>query len=519
MRPSALLLLSFGVLSCTAGGCGSGSVRGTADVKVSGRAKMLDQTAIAQKCDEAAKGHERPFIVEWDATDLASFEAKASSDTVFVRYTGCKIEVVDRCSDKTIPGRFGTYGPPKWTSGTVQGFDIETEGELYAKLPLGAASLSGKIAAGESLHLKYFVSGVALDSRDALSRADLAAVPGCKEATHFVSSYNLGAFELESSSHVDGEAEASGVGMSAGGKGKRRESQVGHGGDLKSCTSSTLTACRVPIRLVLRKIDDADAPTVATGPTPPAGPAIGAPPPGSVPTAAELQEKALVQEQAQKAYTSALDKLQHGDGEGCLKDFDRAVKLNPAVIDTFGAKLSHARCLMRAGKCEAGGTEYRAALVEQDSKKLKPDDELDKETRNAANRECPSSTAKNDADFVERASREMFSLTYDAEQQKAKPVDAKTCKAKYDALYAKIAKLDKKNPEESRARQTGIGALDRGADCVAAAGKCSDGEPLYVEAYKLKLPNFTGVEKTAKDSWATRVKFKDKDKFLKGCKQ
>lgn len=514
MRISALCLFTLPIL---AAGCGAGTVKGSADVKVTGRAKMLDATAVAQKCDEAAKGHERPFVVEWDATDLASFEAKAASDTVFVKYTGCKIEVLDRCSDKAYPGRFGTYGPPQWTSGTVQGFDIETEGELYAKLPLGAASLSGKIAAGETLHLKYFVSGVALDSRDAITRADLAAVPGCKEATHYVSSYNLGAFELESTSHVDGEAEASGFGASAGGKAKHKESQVGHGGDLKSCTTNNLNACRVPIRLVLRKVDDADAPAIATGPT---APPPGTPPPGpgSAPTLAEIKEKQLVIEQASAAYQAAIVKLNQGDGEGCLKDFDRALKLNPSAFDNHGAKMTHARCMMRAGKCDQGSAEYRGVLVEQDPKKIKSDEELDKDTRHAANRECPSATAKNDADFVERASREMFSLTWDGEQQKAKPTDAKTCKAKYDAIYAKVVKLDKKNPDESHARQTGIGALDRGAECVASAGKCSDGEPLYVEAYKLKLSGFSGIEKTAKESWATRVKFKDKDKFLQGCK-
>lgn len=515
MRPTAFLLFTLPVL---AAGCGAGSVKGAGDVKVTGRAGMLDATAVAKKCDEAAKGHERPFVVEWDATDLASFEAKAASDTVLVKYTGCKIEVLDRCSDKAYPGRFGTYGPPQWTSGTIQGFDVQNEGELYAKLPLGAATLSGKIAAGETLHLKYFVSGVAVASRDALTRADLSGVPGCKEATHFVSSYNLGAFELESSAHVDGEAEATAFGAGAGGKAKHKESQLGHGGDIKSCTTNNLNACRVPIRLVLRPIDDAGAPTIAAAGAPPATPPTSTPS-GAAPTMAEWKEKQLVVEQANAAYNAAIAKLALGDGEGCLKDFDRALKLNPSAYDNFGAKMTHARCLMRAGKCDLGSVEYRGMLVEQDPKKIKSDEELDKDTREAANRECPSSTAKNDADFVERASREMFAMTYDPLQQKTKPTDAKTCKAKYDAIFAKVGKLDRKNLDESRARQSGISALDRGAECVATAGKCSDGEPLYVEAYKLKLPGMSGVDSIAKGAWATRVKLKANDPFLQGCKQ
>src|SRR5262249_18309923 len=118
-----------------------------------GREGMLSTTAVAQKCREAAKGHDRPFVVEWDATDLATFEAKAARDTVFVRYDGCNLEVVDGCADAVSPGRFGAYGTPQFTSGTTQGFDVKNQGELYAKLPLGAASLSGKVAAGETLHL------------------------------------------------------------------------------------------------------------------------------------------------------------------------------------------------------------------------------------------------------------------------------------------------------------------------------------------------------------------------------
>lgn len=499
------------VLSLLLSACGGVSAKGNVNVAVKGEAKMLDSTAVARKCDEAAKGHERPFVVEWDATDLASFEAKAARDTVFVKYTGCNIEVLDRCSDNSIAGRYGTYGQPQWTSGTVQGFDIKSEGELYAKLPLGAVSLSGKIAAGESLHLKYYVSGVAISSRDMVYKNDLAAINGCKPATHFVWSYNLGAFELESSQKMSAEAEASGFGAGAGGKSKNESSHLAHGGDIKSCTSNNLMQCRVPIRLVLRKLEDAaDAPAVAT--------AAAAPPAaGSYPTAAEINEKIATQEGASGAYSSALKKLEAGDGEGCLKDFDRVMKLKPDMLDNYGAKLSRARCMMRAGKCDQGMKDARAAYAEQDLKKIKTDEDLDKEARHIGNRECPSSTAKNDIDFVERAAREMHELTMESGTGKYKPMDAKSCKAKYDAIFAKVTKMDKKDHDASRARQQGISALDTGAACVARAGKCADGEPLYVESYKLKLSGMTGVDKIAKESWATRIKLNDKQ--LAGCKQ
>jgi len=512
MKFGRLTLFSLFLLPVAA--CGAGSVKGSADVKVTGQAAMLDATAVAQKCGEAAKGHDRPFVVEWDATDLASFEARAQRETVFVKYTGCKIEVLDSCGDAGFVGKFGTYGPPQWTSGTVQGFDVKTEGELYAKLPLGAASLSGKIAAGEALHLKYFVSGVAMASRAAIYRNDLAPYKGCKDATHFVWSYNLGAFELESSSHVEGEAKASAFGGEAGGKGSKQQSQLGHGGDIKSCTTQNMLQCRVPIRLVLRKIEEGgEAPMVAGGPTPTAPPAST----GAAPTMAEVNEMIKVQQEASAAYQSAINKLNQNDGEGCLKDFDRVMKLKPDMLDNYGAKYTRARCLMRAGKCDEGTKDMRAVLAAQDVKKIESEEELDKKARDTANRECPSSTAKNDVDFVIRAAREFHAMTWDHELKKAKLVDLKTCKAKYDDIYKRVVKFEKTDKEAFRARQDGIGALDAGAECAARAAKCSDGLPLHIEAYKLKLPGMSGVDKIAKENWANRLKMKDKR--LEGCKE
>ncbi|MGZ3477512.1 MAG: hypothetical protein ACXWUG_29320, partial [Polyangiales bacterium] len=453
-----------------------------------------------------------PFVVEWDATDLASFEARSQRDTIFVKYTGCKLEVLDGCSDNAIGGKFGSYGSPQWTSGTVQGFDVKDEGELYAKLPLGAVTLAGRVAAGETLHLKYFVAGVATSSRAAIYRSDIASYAGCKGATHFVWAYNLGAFELDSTSHMSGEAEASVMGAGAGGKASHEEASLGHGGDLKSCTTNNQLQCRVPIRLALRKIDDSADP--AGGP-PPAMTASnpGMPPPGMPPAGAPTLTGmdawlATPAGQANASYMSALKKLEAGDGEGCLKDMDRALKLDAKQFDNHGFRYSRARCEMRAGKCDDGKKDLRDTLAAEDTKKIKSDEQLDKEVRQVANRECPSSTAKTDADFVERASHELGA----ASQAK----DGKMCQAKADAIFARMPKLDKKDPEQAQARQRGIMALESGAICIAVAKTCSAGEPMWIAKYKLQLSGMSNVEKIAKESWATMVK---QHPQLKGCKQ
>ena len=62
MRTSTLILAGLLSLSTACGGAGTVPT-------MSGREGMLSKTAIQQKCEDAAEGHLRPFVVEWDATD------------------------------------------------------------------------------------------------------------------------------------------------------------------------------------------------------------------------------------------------------------------------------------------------------------------------------------------------------------------------------------------------------------------------------------------------------------------
>ena len=59
---------------------------------------MLDDTAVGKhRCDSGSDPS--PFVVEWDATDLATFEGSAARDLVFVKYHGCELELMRGCSD------------------------------------------------------------------------------------------------------------------------------------------------------------------------------------------------------------------------------------------------------------------------------------------------------------------------------------------------------------------------------------------------------------------------------------
>lgn len=316
------------------------------------------------------KSHDRPFVIEWDATDLASFEAKAQRDVVFVRYEGCHLSVLYECSDDSLPGKLGAYGPPLRTSGTVEAVDIEDQGKLYAELPLAAASLSGRVESGDKLHMRYFVSGVVQATRGSVARPSLAGIAACAGATHFVWAYNLGAFELTSEARDHAAASVGASGIGAGGSKSHGETRLKSGGSLPSCAgedAATARACRVPIRLSLRPIVEAPAggsavagaaapPSPESAPTPGASPASG----GTKEEARQVLLGAVKRAQeSSRARLEAARKAELGDGAACLADLD---KLAEGRAESHLDDELRSRCEMRAGKCEAGKSRYRQYL-------------------------------------------------------------------------------------------------------------------------------------------------------------
>ncbi|NOU28286.1 MAG: hypothetical protein HOO96_10325 [Polyangiaceae bacterium] len=252
-RPRGASLLSLAlVASASIVACGgSGSATASGGARVSGQSALMEQT-FAGKCNP--KSAERPFIIEWDATDASGFQARANTGLVFVKYEGCDLKVLDACGpeDKT------AYKDPEWTAGSIEKVDINTEGELYAKLPLGAASLGARASAGEKFHMEYFVSGTRNATKVSYSKAELAKLPGCKGATHFVYGYNLGAFALGSLTNAKGEAGVSFKGIGAGGSQSSSTNAEKKGGLLGTCSPDkpeTVKTCQSPIRLSVRELE------------------------------------------------------------------------------------------------------------------------------------------------------------------------------------------------------------------------------------------------------------------------
>lgn len=349
----------------------------------SGPNSMLDDVAVGKNRCPDAEGEAKPFVVEWDATDLATFEAKASRDLVFVKYAGCEVELLYGCSDNGVPGRYGAYEAPVFTSGTVESFEMRDQDELYAKLPLGAINLSGKVEVGQTLELQYFVSGAVTSTRNYVERALIADNGRCKEATHFVSAYNLGAFRLLAHEHQSGGVEGNVGKAAAGGSSSSESSNLKHGGDLESCETHSQNQCRVPIRIVLQPIDETAQDLDASG--------AGAPRPDPEPAADTVSERAA------KLLDAAEAKGDAGDGPGCLADLDRADAIDKSD-ETRGDSLTlRGMCTMLAGDCKKGRELLyeAAALIDKDKTASKI--EIEAFVGRAEGMYCPLSQLEEDA--------------------------------------------------------------------------------------------------------------------------
>jgi hypothetical protein len=420
--------------------------------------RLMNRTTVGQNRCSEVKPTDRPFVVEWDGTDSAMFEAFAQRDVVFVRYEACELEVLTACNDDGIAGKYGAYNAPTWTSGSVEGFDVSDEYDLYAKLPLGAVSLAAKVAGGATLKLKYFISGTVTATRGGIAAADIADNSRCAGATHFVQAYNLGAFQLDATEGDTERVDAKYQNAGAGGGHQRSEARLKQGGDLGSCTADEakeLSRCQVPIRLVLRTLDQGGASSTSA-------PSSSAPPPASAGASAAASAT-----ETNPLIESAMRKSSANDGAGCLADLDRA-----KAIDKNADKMREnirAICEMKAGRCDDGKKRYRNFLSQGPQGASLGASELDAAVLGAAAQHC---TGKNTGPH-ERAVR----LGQEIETASRKP-DQVSCARLGGELSGLVKKMPTRDNYEKGAKVMANGALLTAARCADALGRCSDAKSL-----------------------------------------
>jgi hypothetical protein len=451
--------------------CGGGmSLPGASGKRESGQSKLMDQTfAGKNKC--SPENHDRPFIVEWDATDMSSFESYAANDVVVVQYEGCNLKVLDRCRNDSVRGSLGAYKAVEWTSGSLEKIQISDEGELYAKLPLGVASLGGRVHAGEKFRMEYYVAGTRTASRDAVFMSDLAALPGCEGATHFVYAYNLGAFALGSVSEVNASVDASLYGFGAGGRKKSSQTADKQGGSLSTCKSDTATevsGCKVPIRLTLRSVKGGENPENVAKQAPDT--------PESLNAAGKVAQKLDMSEEARAHFDSALQKMNSRDGKGCLAELDEHDKRDAKHQSTDPkSQIGHVRgqCLMLAGKCDAGKELVRKSLEQHASM---GDESVDNAVEGYVSLYCQGGNMSA-RDQLLRALRELQDGAYVNKKEKA------ACLSAYQTVKKLAPQVKPKDDEDIILINGPKNVYATAPNCIARAGDCELAWKVFQEAY------------------------------------
>ncbi|NUP08623.1 MAG: hypothetical protein HOW73_21455 [Polyangiaceae bacterium] len=174
-------------------------------------APTVEDADDQQSTCKVAKDPLNPLVVEWPGTAKVEMETASRRGLVAVSYSGCTMKILPACEIK------GGYDLESTTPARDR-LEIADNNELYAKLPLGAASLRGELSAGAALELDYIAVGQRI-----ANKAPTETVGECTGATHYVRTITVGAFRLDAK--AKGKA---GIGVEVGsaGAGLSREENV-----------------------------------------------------------------------------------------------------------------------------------------------------------------------------------------------------------------------------------------------------------------------------------------------------
>lgn len=228
------------------------------------------------------KSSDKPLVVEWPAADRAALEARATRSLVAVRYEGCEMEVLTSCR------ALGEYRYLGLTQ-KREGVRIQNADELYAQLPVGAASLEGKLERAGQLNVDMVIVGRKEADKSEFTERDLEG--RCEQATHVITGLTVGAFSF----YAGASAELGGsvrVGNVGGGAGSSSEREVlRQDGDESACVAATTgdevppPGCGALLRVEVVPIEH----TLASRPTSGTSQPADQPPP--VPMDPELERK------------------------------------------------------------------------------------------------------------------------------------------------------------------------------------------------------------------------------------
>ena len=172
------------------------------------------------------KGQSRPLVVEWPSADRAALEAQSRRGFVAVRYEGCEMELLRQC---TVPGRYGYTAITRKRDHVI----IRDTDDLYAKVPMGAARLEGKLAKAGMIDVAMTIVGTFDADKPPARLSD--AHGDCSRATHLVSSFTVGAFQFHAGAEAEVGASAGVAGVSVDGRSRSQRELLNQDGDELAC--------------------------------------------------------------------------------------------------------------------------------------------------------------------------------------------------------------------------------------------------------------------------------------------
>jgi hypothetical protein len=220
MRVARALVPAFvalGAASCAGGNAASQLVKAPA------------YEPVGQTQCSVGKSQTRPLIVEWPSSDRLELETKARDGVVVVRYVGCDMDVLERCS---VAAKYRYLAGTRKQDKLV----LTNADDLYANLPVGAAKLEGTLERSGQLTVDMDLVGRFEADTPTLRAEDLQG--DCAGATHFVYGVTVGAFDFYA-----GGAASIGAGAGAGGAGvgahsKAERQTITRDGDVGACDKS-----------------------------------------------------------------------------------------------------------------------------------------------------------------------------------------------------------------------------------------------------------------------------------------
>jgi hypothetical protein len=313
MRSTPLLALSLVLAAAPlASGCGEQLL-----VKPPTVAEADDQVATCK----IARDPLNPLIVEWPGTSKVELDSTSKRGLVIVSYIGCNLKVLSNCRAQ---GAYGFTGvtPARDT------IEVASVTDLYARLPLGAASLKGELSNGSKLSLEYIAVG--------LRRAESEPVTltgECAGATHYVDRMTLGAYSLDAiaSGSVGGGIDVGGAGVGGGRKENAR--RLRGSGELSRCDGKAPNAegelassgCGAILQIGLSPLQAASRPLETAVTTHDAGP----------PSDTSFQERL---DKVRRSGGSSNGNIRSGggdrDGDGIRDDSDKCPD-DPEDMDGF----------------------------------------------------------------------------------------------------------------------------------------------------------------------------------------